>query len=116
MTVVLELYTATVSVAATNSTTARWCLTWLMGGVVGVILFVFKDEFNAFAESEIWYVLVWMFVEQEMWFVNASARSQYNTHHDENNQRWMHNKLTETQRLGIGLSKEERALLVGGGT
>ena len=89
---------------------------WLMGGGVGAILFVFKDEFNASAESGVWYVLVWMFVEQEMWFVNASARSQYNTHHDENNQRWMHNKLTETQRLGIGLSKEERALLVGGGT
>ena len=38
----------------------------MVGGGVGVILFVFKDKFNAFAKSEVWYVLIWMFVEQEI--------------------------------------------------
>ena len=84
ITVALEMYTAVVSVASKNATRARGCVMQLMGGSCGVVLYVCKDEFNAFADSGIWYVLIWMFEEQEMWIVNATGRKQYNTQHDEN--------------------------------
>ena len=58
MTVVLEIYTGVVSVSLTNATRARGCAMRLMGGSYGVVLYVCKDELNAFADSEIWYVLI----------------------------------------------------------
>ena len=53
-----------------------------------------------------------MFVEQELWLVNASAHNKYNTQNHENNQRRMHKKLVNMERMGEGPSEEERALLV----
>ena len=53
MTVKLDIYTATVSVVAANSMRGRGCMMALMTGGVGVVLFVFKEEFNALAKDEI---------------------------------------------------------------
>ena len=112
MTVLLEIYTAVVMVASSNTSRARGCVLRVMGGSYGVVLYVCKDEGNAFADSEIWYVLIWMFEEQEMWLVNASGRNKYNTQHDENKQVSLHDVLAKTHHLGEGRSADERALLV----
>ena len=63
-TVTLDIYTAAMPVAATNSMTGRGCLMQLMTGDVGLVLFVFKEDFNAFAMDEVWYVLIRMLVEK----------------------------------------------------
>ena len=111
-TLTLKINIAIVTVASINATRARGSVMRTMGGFLGVIVFVLRDEFNAFGESEIWYVLTWLFKEQELWLVNASGCPKYQNENVENNQHALLLELAETQHLGEGLGEVERTKAV----
>ena len=108
----LEVFTTAVPMGSVNSLKGRGYLMHLMTGQAGLVVFVAKESGGAFAEDEVWYVIIWMMEEKVLYLLNASARLAYNIKADSNNQVFLLNELAEKEGLGARLNKDEVRLEV----
>ena len=79
----------------------------LMAGEVGLVVFVLKEDFGAFAKDKVWYVVLWMLVGKNALPLQREHALELQLQiPDEQPKLFLQNELAKKEGLGEGVTGE----------